>query len=399
MSFQLKGTGRTVTEGIRFVKCGACGRAVDPLPVMGDGKERILIVFDQPTAVQKERKSWFAGGNSTVLKLLTALGLNLVKDVWVTAVLPCYGGHSDAIKYEPCLPKLQETLDSCKPNVIIPVGPVATGAILRLYNPGHYAPNHATAQFYGQFIPLTAQSWKSWLAPVQSDKEIHIYHNEKMQGVAKDWVKRSLEYAVQHAAIPLPEIPSPNEELLYQSSDIVAVLQDAAQAKYVAFDYETNCFQPEQPDSKVLTAGITVETPGKPLRTVAFPMSSSIVIEAWKQFLASPVPKIGANIKFEHRWSSVWFQTPVANWKWDVCIGGRIMDCSPGNSGLKYLTFVNFGISGYDDSVEPYMKDDANGHNLLEKANVTELLTYNAYDAYWTLQCFHKQCADLLLRC
>ncbi len=392
MAFQIRGAGRAVTEGVKFVKCGACGRSADPMPVGGKGERGILVVFEQPTTTQWSARSWFAGGDATVLQTLNSLGLALMQDVSVTAVLPCIATKSEPVfRYEQCVLKLQETIKAVRPKLIITVGSGATGAVLRLYHPRHYAQNHTSGQFFGRCIPLTdSEEWNCWLAPVQPDREIHANQNIQMQQVAKDSVYRALEWAIDigrnRPGLQLP----PMVELHFESDRICGALEDAMTAPCVAFDYETNALQPETIGAKILTAAITFEKDSG-YRTVAFPMASESVKRQWCRFLQSDVAKIGANIKFEHRWSTVSLGTPVVNWHWDVCVGGRILDCVPGNSGLKFLTFVHFGVIGYDDSVSPFMKDGANGHNDLDKANVTDLLTYNGYDAYYTMRCFKKQ--------
>lgn len=400
MAFQLQGTNRQLAGGVRFVKCASCGRIADPMPPEGKGTKQILVVFEQPTTTQWSARSWFAGGDATVLQILHKLGILLQEDLFVTAVLPCSGNNSGAIRYEDCLIKLQTTISDCNPKLIISVGPVATGAVLRLYNSRHYAPNYTTSQFQGQCIPLVSEDsaiHDCWLAPVQSDKEIHANRNAQMQQVAKDWVLDSLKWALDAAVNRPRKTEFPKVEILYGTDAIVAALRQTTAYKYAAFDYETNCLHPESENAKILTAAVTMADSDEIKRTVAFPMASEVVKKEWCRFLQSPVLKIGANIKFEHRWSSVWLKTPVVNWKWDVCVGGRVFDCSPGNSGLKYLTFTLFGVIGYDDSVESFIKDDSSGYNRLDRMNVADLLQYNGLDAVYTYLVAKRQCGMLNL--
>jgi len=63
-------------------------------------------------------------------------------------------------------------------------------------------------------------------------------------------------------------------------------------------------------------------------------------------------------------------------------------------SSLKFQSYVNFGIVGYDDEITSYLQSNdksANAMNkiyeLLEKPGGKEkLLTYNGYDAVLTLR-------------
>lgn len=394
MAFAISGGGRTLSNGIRFLRCGECGRGGSPLPLTGGCRRGILVVFDQPTTAQWSARSWFAGGDSSTLWALQEMGLSLHADIAITAVQSCHGQRSSTAHYEPCLVKLSESVQKVQPKVIITVGAVATGAILRLYNTSHFTANYTTAQYYGHCIPLNRNAenrWGCWLAPVQSDRDIHQNKNTQVQQVAKSWLYRHLTYALDVGGLRPPAPPKQEVKLLYDSKAITQTLEEAKNAKYAAFDYETNRFQPEFPNATILTSAVTYALDSGEIKTAAFPLSSEVVKQAWCRFLQTGVKKIGANIKFEQRWSSVYLGTSVENWFWDVCVAGRITDCMPGTSGLKYLTFVHFGIVGYDDSVAQYMHDDSEGVNGLAKAPTTDLLTYNGYDALYTYYCAKKQ--------
>ena len=101
-------------------------------------------------------------------------------------------------------------------------------------------------------------------------------------------------------------------------------------------------------------------------------MSSSIR-KAWIRFLRSPVPKIAHNLKMEDRWSRVHFGTAVNNWAADTMLNAHILDCNKGVTGLKFQAFANFGESGYDDVIKPYLSG-AGKLNRLHELPIEKLL-------------------------
>ena len=317
-------------------------------------------------------------------------GFNVREECWVTGVFSCFGNSSN---YEYCISKLEDAIVTTQPSLIVTAGDVATGAILRLYNPHHFGLGYTSNLYMGRMIPLqrTDNKFGCWLAPTLSEKDIHSYSNPVMEGVAKDWVSKHVNYAMDNYAIPPKPLDHPEPELLYGTSDIVTALHQASESPYSAFDYETNCLQPEQEKARVLTASVAFGDSNGMQRGVAFPLSSEVVKLAWVEFLRSKSKKIIANVKFEERWSSVLFKQPINNFYWDVCIGARVRDCYSGVAGLKFLTFEHFGVIGYDDDVAPYIDNDDTQYNRLMKMDVNKLLLYNCLDSIYTYAVAMKQ--------
>lgn len=108
--------------------------------------------------------------------------------------------------------------------------------------------------------------------------------------------------------------------------------------------------------------------------------------------LANPdIGKMAHNMKFEETWSAVRLRQPVKNWVWDSMQAAHILDNRPGVTGLKFLTYVHFGVVDYSSEVTPYLKSaskDGNAINriyeLLKKPGGQEkLLTYCGWDSIW----------------
>lgn len=374
-------------------RCAVCGvEKPNPIPVEGEGKSGILVVFGYPSEVQGEHHSWLADTTQPVFQAISFQGGDCAEDLKVTGVLPCHG-LKDTAKYEQCLSRLRDTIRQFDPTVILAVGELATGAILRLYNPLHFKENTTSGVFYGHCIPLNQESgWNCWLAPVMTRSQIEGYSSQDVQKVANSWLFRHVIWAWSLKGIRPPHYEKPPIEILMDTDQIVDVIDQAIEAEYSAFDYETNTLDPWRKSAEILTCSVALGTHDTLVRTAAFPMTSERVKEKWVEYLRSDAAKIGANIMYEHYWSAVYLNTPVVNWVWDTCLGSRILDCGQGVSGLKRTTFVNLGIIGYDDTVDPFMKsENPDGTNNLKKMNPNDLLTYNAYDSAYTYECALRQ--------
>ena len=371
-----------LANGVKMLKCGSCGRTHRPLYTEGKGSAEVLIVFGQPTKRQSEARSWFSG-DSSLLRTFDNQGFNVREECWVTGVFVCCGS---GVNYEYCIVNLEKTIKELQPRLIVTSGEIATGAVLRLYNPKHFGLAYTSNLYVGRFIPLQRKDdmFGCWLAPVMADKDIHSYDNPVMQEVAKNWMSKHINYAMDNYVLRPKPLEHPEPELLYSTSDIIGALKQASIAPYAAFDYETNCLQPEQEKARVLTASVAFGDSDQIYRGVAFPLSSEVVKVAWIDFLRSKSKKIIANVKFEERWSSVIFKQPINNFYWDVCVGGRVLDCYSGVAGLKFLTFEHFGVIGYDDDVAPFIDNDDTQYNRLMKMDVNKLLLYNCLDSIYT---------------
>jgi len=104
-------------------------------------------------------------------------------------------------------------------------------------------------------------------------------------------------------------------------------------------------------------------------------------------------------MKFEEIWSAEILGQPVQNWGFDSMLAAHILDNRTGISGLKFQTYVNFGIIDYDSDINQYLKatrDGANSFNKVRELAETErgrkkLLTYCALDSLYEYRLATKQ--------
>jgi len=73
------------------------------------------------------------------------------------------------------------------------------------------------------------------------------------------------------------------------------------------------------------------------------------------------------NMKFEETWSVVRLRQPVQNWGWDSMQAAHVLDNRTGVTGLKFQTYVNFGVVDYASEVAPYLRAKDNNGNAINR--------------------------------
>lgn len=166
-------------------------------------------------------------------------------------------------------------------------------------------------------------------------------------------------------------------------------LTEFANEKYVAFDYETNCFRPFEVDARLLTIAIANEH-----KSCAFPIEYknawsseqlTTLKKALKTFFKSSVKKICHNVKFEMEWTAERFGMDLLyNDTWqDTQAQAYVLDERRGMLSLDSLVKVYFGF---------WLKELSNlDRSRMESYPLEKILPYNGLDSKWTLQLFHKQ--------
>lgn len=88
------------------------------------------------------------------------------------------------------------------------------------------------------------------------------------------------------------------------------------------------------------------------------------------------------NSKFEEIWGAVFFKARH-KWHFDTLMCAHILDNRHGYTGLKFQTFIKFGIRPYDKEISKYLKTKGE-FNTIEKAPLKDLLLYNGLDCIYT---------------
>ena len=115
------------------------------------------------------------------------------------------------------------------------------------------------------------------------------------------------------------------------------------------------------------------------------------------------IGKIGHNIKYEHTWTLNRYGVEIQGWQWDSMIAAHMIDNRSGTTGLKFLTYVNFGVIIKDEDVAKFIynrEKSGNGFNLIydllkEPDGKQKLLRHVALDSHYEFKLAKLQMEEL----
>lgn len=385
----------------RAPECDACGlhkTCKSPkMRVDGRGRKGILVVGEAPGEREDDQGRPLVGpsGRRTAAALLRA-GVDMRNDCWLFNALSCrpprnrLDAHPGAVGH--CRPNVVNLVTELKPTVVLLLGGAAVQSVVGWLFPER-EPNYGIGRWAGYRIP--DRKVNAWVCPTyhpahalrtaeQGDPVVSLLFD--------DHVRRAVRKAA--AGRPWPGGP-PRWE------DKVEVVRGAGRAAAeiarllrrpvtFAFDYETNMGDPDHPDGKIVCCSVSTGAAG---RTLAFPWTAE-TRDALLPRLADPAyPKVGANQKFEQRWTLAktgvrvrWGRTPLNTW--DCVLGAHAIDNGNGKlrpvTGTKFQAYARLGVPNYDDRVGPYLKPKEKGVGRLNKIHQIDphtLLLYCGMDS------------------
>ena len=371
----------------RVAQCGACKlyqTCQSPkMSVKGKGRRKLLLIGEFPSKQEDQQNGSFLGeAGSILLKTVAAIDpdFDLELDLWRTNALICRPPKSRK-------PKDKE-IAYCRPNVLVairklnPIGIILLGQAAVRSVIGHLwreAPGSIT-RWAGWQIPH--RRWDCWILP--TFHPVYVARDHKNVGL-RLWFESHIAQALSIHARPSETNPRDADlkvEKLYDRDDIErAVEQFIRQGQMVAFDYETNMLKPDSINSEIVSCSITDGN-----RLVAFPWIRGIQ-DVMSSFVQSSLPKVGANIKFEDRWTRAILKVPVCNWVWDMMQAAHVLDNRKEISSVKFQAFVQLGVDPYDHHISPLLEASApNEVNRIREIPIVDLLEYNGLDSLYEYQ-------------
>lgn len=383
-------------------ECGRCGlfkKCKNPkMPVTGQGRLKTLIVGEGPGEYEDLKGQQFVGNaGGELLSLLFSLGINMRQDCWLYNAISCRASTPQGKNRTPlteevdwCRPGVLNLIERLKPERIILLGKHAVHSVCKYAwgndDNGEYTGEGQMARWAGWRIPSTKLN--AWLCPTYHPS--WILHNLDRNKFSREFVRQHLQAAFETKGRPYAEGPDYRKQVRIESDPQKAantIRVFIAFGKPVAFDFETDRLKPDAQDSKILCCAIS---DGR--TSMAFPWAGP-AIPAMKELLLSQLPKIAANMRFEHRWVWRHLGIQVRNWQWDTLLGAHWRDCQHGLCGLKFQAFVRLGVPDYASHLDALMKGiDSNSPNQLHRADPHDLMLYNGLDAlYEVLVAKHQQ--------
>jgi uracil-DNA glycosylase family 4 len=375
---------QTVSKGSpvsMIPKCGACGfynRCESPkIPILGEGRRGVLIIGDEISDEDDAAGKHLSGEAGRVLsRSLALLGVSLERDCWRTSALICNASEPIKTKHvDYCRPNLMKAIQELEPRLIIPLGSLA---VLSLLAPLWKGDTGLIDQWAGWKIPL--QKWNAWVCPTYHPAFVLNMKDDREGPVARLWFDRHLEAAFNLVGRPWEEVPDYRKQIrvILDPREAAAQIREwVDDGGAMAFDYETNRLRPDDADAEIVCASVC----WRGRDTIAFPWAGEAVT-AMSEFLRSSVPKVGANNKFEERWTRRILGHGVRNWAWDTMISAHHLDCRNGITSVKFQAFVRLGLEEWSWSVAPFLKaTDDKGVNKIHEIDMRTLLVYCGIDS------------------
>jgi uracil-DNA glycosylase family 4 len=274
-----------------------------------------------------------------------------------------------------CRPNLVKTIEELQPHTIIVLGEVA---LRQLINPWWHRDIGGIGRWAGFRIPL--QSLNAWVCPTWHPSYLER-EGAKDGNVLQLWFSKHLESAFEKKERPWSIVPN-YQAIVEQALDPSSIMEEMKDYSGMAsFDYETNMLKPDNNKAACVSCSIAWGK-GRVSRCIAYVMTAENK-RLTRSFLRSPIPKIGASIKFEERWSLRHFGTRVRNWFWDTMLCAHVLDNRPGITSLDFQAFVRLGLPTYSAHISPLLKtkDGTTVNQILTEISTSELLKYNGLDA------------------
>ena len=382
----------------------------------GQGEKKILILGPEPSKKDDDLNIVHSSEELHYLfNILKEYNIDVDIDCWYLPAVQCFPGLNKkptTTAINTCRPRTLEIIKQLKPKIILTLGDLPLRVLL-----GHRCTARIsiakTSTWTGFLIPdqelncfvLPVFDPKYVLNPLYSRRKqliqwnkykpskLPIWKNKQLKG-NDDFLIRQLFYR-KHLSKLNTKSPFYIHNLLSEAAVItdaekaIEVLRQFQKEERISFDYETTGKKPHRDVHKILCIGISngIVSYGMPIFYDNFTFMNEL-----KRLLTNPfIKKIAHNLKFEEVWTRNILGYKVANWYWDTMVATHIIDNRTGVTGLKFQTYVNFGIVGYDDEIEPYMRLKEgeeiygdNGLNRLDEFEIEKTCLYCAQDAHFT---------------
>lgn len=366
----------------------------EEVEVTGEGKKGILVL----TGTQHIKPKNY----ERLEEELAKVGIDLYSDCYMVSVIQSKNPKhimkqknkekevtDSALYLDCCRPKVHGFIKEFKPVAILAAGDRAMTSLVA--HRSSFRESFGTIETWeGYCIP--DQHFGAWIVPTWPIPRLEEYESGK-DGNGKVYTRhfrntlKLLADACKRGRVQIRNDES-NVEVILDDNRAIERIEECARwceknrDHVLSFDYETTGLKPFLPKHRCVCVALC----WRPDLSVAFELTR----KTWPAFQAlltnKKVKKTAHNIQFEELWTRV--KSPdkvrVAGWKQDTQLDAHILDNRTGNAGLKYQTYVQFGIAGYDTDVDAYLKaKSTNDLNRIDELSISTVLKYCALDALY----------------
>lgn len=368
----------------RVPECGACGLFKNcntpKMEPSGRGKKRILIVSESPGPDEDARGLQLAGNTGQeLIRIMGKYGIDVKRDCWIDNSLRCRPTNSESkdkkkwVDY--CRPNIINSIEEFQPEIIVLLGATACQSVLGWLWKDDVG---GISRWAGYQIPH--QRLNCWICPTYHPAHL----NKEKSRVLNRRFEEQIEAISQLDSRPWEKTPNYEKDIqiIYSPSEVPAFLNRYKEG-VVSFDYETNTLKPDSKEAQIVSCSVCFD--GK--ETVAYPWHGEAVEATRALFKRPGVRFVGANIKFEDRWTRAKLGIEIGKaWLHDVVLGAHaIYNASKVRkiTSVKYQSFVFYGVDSYDDHIKPFLRTKKGGNsiNKIKEIDMKSLLLYNGMDS------------------
>lgn len=354
----------------------------------GEGKKGILLLMEPPTEDEcRKQEPWLGRTGRMVRQIFKENGISVLEDCITIPVVCCPSNEANQYELACCRKNVLKTIQEFKPKLIISFGAAGIISLLeyRWQQDLGGTPYAMMTKWRGWQIP--DQDLKAWWCPVFSPSFVGDGGHE----VGVIW-ENDIKNALAHLDVPLRVYKSEIKEITDLS------ILDELDVPEVAIDYETTGLKPHDVGHRIICVSVAVSE--ELVYVFMMPKTKQERAPYLRLLANEKIGKIAQNMKFEEAWSVVRLRQPVANWVWDTMQATHVLTNRYGVTGLKFQTYVQFGVVDYSSDVSPWLKGvdekNSNALNKIEELVATEsgkkkLLTYCGYDGLYEFRLANLQ--------
>lgn len=387
---------RMIGKNMSCYSCGLYkGDILHPkMQPFGRFKKGILNIGEFTNSSDDKAGKPFQGRESSIYSVFKQLGIDIEEDCLNVNAVMCHpydkktGGNRVPTTHEVdcCRINIIKFIEQYKPKLIFLFGKLALLSVIGTRWKGKV---DSIEKWRGFVIP--DQDFNTWIAPVYNPSFIKQSDRKEIETIWLQDLRNGLHYLYK-------EFPKYVEPSITVLDDDLSPLTKIKNTTTIAFDYETTGLKPHAKGHRIVCASVATDENN----VFVFAMPNELSKrEPFIELLNNRyIKKMAHNMKFEHTWSSVRLKTIVRGWDWDSMLAAHIIDNRPGISGLKFQTYINFGIVDYNRNVAPYLEatdsKNANSKNRLQEYFSTaegkkETLRYCALDSVYEYRLAMKQ--------
>lgn len=356
----------------------------------GNFKKGILNIGEAPGEWEDRKgKQWQGKVGQLLQKTYAKLGIDLFEDCLNINSANCRptdekGANRPPSNYEiQCCRKIVfAAIEQYKPKVIVLFG---NSPLFSIIEHRWKKDLNGITEWRGWTIP--DQELKTWICPVFHPSYVDRQNSPEVNLV---W-ENDLQRAISMTKVPFSKFIEPKINVIEDLTE----LESIPNCSTIAFDFETTGLKPHLQEHKIICASVAYN------ENEAFVFEIPKTKRKLQPFLNllenKTIQKMAHNMKYEKAWSEAKLGVKVKNWYWDSMLAAHILDNRTGITGLKFQSYVNFGIIDYSSHIEKWLKaKDANSLNKLQEyfsteSGKNEVLKYCGYDSVLEFRLAMKQ--------